>query len=330
MTALVVTDPGPSTTLQDGGRHGAARYGVPRSGPVDVLAHRLAARMAGFAPAEAADAVAVEVGPHPCGLAVQGGRLAVAVAGEEATVEHHGVVTSAPCVVLLGDGERCLVTARTWAYVVPAGCLDVPATMGSRSHHPRSGLGPSLGPGTTLTVTDPRRESPGRRAVPVVPGGPLRVLAAPQTDRFSAESLRRLVGEEYRTTPAFDRMGHRLEGPALEAIGGHDIVSDGVVAGAVQVPGDGRPYVLTADHQTTGGYPKIAVLAMADLARFVRLAPGTPVRLAWADVADARRRLHQAMAGIEEVVAGPVTPLGSVLGQRNLIAGVTDGTADDS
>lgn len=325
MTALTVVEAGGTTTLQDGGRIGAARYGVPRSGPVDVLSHRLAARLAGAAPDHVAATVAIEVGPQPCTVAAAGGPVSVAVAGAGVVASCDGTEVEAPCVLPLSDGQRCTVRAGTWGYMVPGADIDVTPTLGSRSRHPRSGLGPVLTDGTSLALARARRVQPGRRPAPASWSGPLGVLAAPQTDLFTSASLSALVEEPFWTTTSFDRMGHRLDGPTLATDDGHDIVSDGIVPGALQVPGDGHPFVLTADHQTTGGYPKVAVLSTADLARFVRLAPGREVRFAWTEVTAARAQLRAAVAAIEDVVTGPISPIGAVLRDANLIDGVTDG-----
>jgi UPF0271 protein len=105
-------------------------------------------------------------------------------------------------------------------------------------------------------------------------------------------------------------------------------VSDGIVAGSLQVPGDGQPFVLLADHQTTGGYPKIAVLASVDLVRLVRLPPGREVRFARTGVTDARSRLRAALVAIEDAVGAVPRPHAHTLGRANLISGVTDPVSD--
>lgn len=329
MTALEVTAPGATTTLQDGGRVGAARWGVPRSGPVDLLAHRFAARLAG-APEDAVHAAtSIEVGPHPCDLTAVDGPVTFALAGPGATVTLQGTVLTAPVVLVLAPGERCTVLARTWAYVAPAASIDVPVVLGSRSQHPRSGLGPRLEPGAVLPLRAPRSVRTGSYRSPALPGGPLLALPAPQTAAFTQAARATLVAATYRTTSEVDRMGMRLDGPALAARAGHDIVSDGIVAGTLQVPGDGRPYVLTADHQTTGGYPKIAVLSPVDLVRLTRCPPGSTVLFAWTDIPTARRRLGTAVAAVEAAVATPPRPHAQALAGRNLIGGVTDPTAEE-
>lgn len=328
MSRLEITTPGATTTLQDGGRDGVGRWGVPRSGPVDELAHRLAVRLAGVPQGEVAQAVTVEVGPHPCELAAVDGPVTLALAGDGASLVVGGHVLPTPVVVSLHPGERCTVRARTWAYVAPAAAIEVAPVLGSCSHHPRSGLGPRLEAGTLLPLGAPRSVREGHHADPDLPGGPLLVLPAPQTEAFTDDALEALVTAEFRTTSDVDRMGMRLDGPRLAAAGGHDIVSDGILTGALQVPGDGRPFVLTADHQTTGGYPKVAVLSPVDLVRLTRCPPGTAVRFAWTDVATARARLVAAHAAIEVAVAAPPRPHARALQGRNLIDGVTDPTSD--
>ena len=323
--ALEVVSAGSTTTLQDGGRVGAARWGVPRSGPVDTLSHRLAVRLAGAAPHQVGQAVALEVGPRPCSVRAVGTPVAVALAGDGARLEVLGTTVPAPCVVVLPPGEIACVHARTWAYLAPAADVAVDPVLGSRSHHPRSGLGPVVGDGTVLPLGEARTVRPGRRPPPAVGTGPFAVLPAPQTHLFAPDALAALTGAAFHTTTEVDRMGQRLEGPRLLASGGHDIVSDGIVPGTLQVPGDGRPFVLTADHQSTGGYPKIAVLGTAALARLVRLPPGSEVRFTWGDVVGARAALRTAVAAVEACVDGPVRPSGLDLRDANLVTGVTDG-----
>lgn len=326
MTAVLeFVTAGATTTLQDGGRPGMARYGVPRSGPVDMLSHRLAVRLGGAAPAEVARAVAIEVGQRGCSLRAMGGPVAVALAGPGASVDLLGTSLPAPCVVDLPPGEVAHVSATTWAYLAPAAEVLADPVLGSRSHHPRSGLGPVVADGTRLRLGPSRSVRPGLRTAPLQGTGPLEVLPAPQTHLFTPQALEALTSATFRTTAEVDRMGQRLDGPALEAAGGHDIVSDGIVPGTLQVPGDGRPFVLTADHQSTGGYPKIAVLGTVALARLVRLPPGSDVEFSWGTVAAARAALQAAVHAVEVSVTGPVRPSAVDLADANLVTGVTDG-----
>ena len=119
---------------------------------------------------------------------------------------------------------------------------------------------------------------------PLPTGGTrLRILPGPQEGFFTERALTTLQTARYRITPQSNRMGYRLEGPALEHSIGADIISDATVAGAIQVPASGQPILLTADRQTTGGYPKIASVITADLSMAGQLAPGDWIEFAICD-----------------------------------------------
>ena len=123
--------------------------------------------------------------------------------------------------------------------------------------------------------------------------GPIRVMLGPQAGHFKPEAVHALLTSEYCVTPQMDRMGVRLEGPALSHLRPEDadIVSDGVTPGAMQVPGNGQPIILLADCQTVGGYPKIATVISADLPRLGQIRPGENIRFAAVGAAEARQAL---------------------------------------
>jgi biotin-dependent carboxylase-like uncharacterized protein len=107
---------------------------------------------------------------------------------------------------------------------------------------------------------------------------PIRVVLGPQADRFTQAGIATFLSEKYEVTARADRTGVRLSGPAIELVSGADLVSEGIAAGAVQVPGDGQPILLLRARQTVGGYTKIATVIEADLDRLAQLRPGTRVR----------------------------------------------------
>ena len=329
MTHVVVT-PGLGTSLQDAGRVGHARLGVPRSGPMDQLHHRLALRLVGQSTQPVPGAVAIEVGPGGVVLRAEQGAVTVAIAGPAVRIVEEGAARMTAVEVLVLPAGRSIEVASgpgaMWIYVAIAGLIATGPVLGSRSQHPRSGLGMGGGAGWELAV-GPAAEGirRGTRAPLRWRTGPFGVLTAPQSHLFAPEILSRLTEGTWRTTSSQDRMGHRLAGPALPCAAGHDIVSDGVLPGSLQVPGDGQVFVLTADHQTTGGYPKIAVLAAAELARFVQLPVGAPIQFAWIEVAEAATRWASAVADVDAVVAGPARPTAASLTDRNLIGGVAEG-----
>jgi antagonist of KipI len=173
------------------------------------------------------------------------------------------------------------------SYLAVAGGIDVPVVMGSRSTYIRSGLGGlegrALRPGDRLRAGSTRPAMPLRRFPPrLIPEyqaeNELRVVLGPQDDHFTKGGIYTFLHSEYRISLQADRMGYRLEGAPVEHTGAADIVSDGMPAGAIQVPGDGLPIILLADRQTTGGYAKIATVSSVDLPRLAQAQAGDRVR----------------------------------------------------
>ena len=132
---------------------------------------------------------------------------------------------------------------------------------------------------------------------------PIRVVLGPQADYFTDDAVKTFLSSDYTVSPQADRMGYRLEGPPLAHAKGYNIVSDGTVAGAIQVPGSGRPIVLMVDNQTTGGYPKIATVISTDVPVVGRRKPGRPIRFVAVGVHDAELLRQEQEAAIRQQVA---------------------------
>lgn len=260
---IVVLRPGLLTTVQDLGRPGLAHLGVPHAGAADVDALRHANRQVGNRPGAAALEVTA-LGPQL--------RFEV-----DATVAVHGRVRFVPAGAVVDVGA---VPHGLRGYVAVRGGLDVPPVLGSRSTCTLSGLGPPpLAAGDRLglgreVASEPRELPPLTRAP-----GPLRVLLGPRDDALTAAGLRALLAQEWTVSPSSDRTALRLDGPSLERATTGELPSEGVVAGSLQVPPDGRPVLLLADHPTTGGYPVVAAVVPADLGRAAQAAPGDVLRL---------------------------------------------------
>ncbi|MET9726412.1 biotin-dependent carboxyltransferase family protein [Streptomyces zaomyceticus] len=282
--ALAVVRAGALTTVQDLGRTGYAHLGVPRSGALDPAAVRLANRLVGNPEAAAVlettvngcalrprRAVTVAVGGAPCPVRVDGSPAAWGTA----------VRVPAGSLLEIGAAVRGLR-----AYVAFGGGIDVEPVLGSRSTDLLSGLGPPPLADEAVLPLGPDAGAAARASVdaPPWPGPPgelvLRVRLGPRHDWFTAAALRTLATRAYRVSPASNRIGLRLEGPALERALPGELASEGMVLGAVQVPPDGRPVVFLADHPTTGGYPVVGVVREADLGAAAQAVPGTPVRFA--------------------------------------------------
>lgn len=276
--ALTVVRAGARTTVQDLGRPGSAHLGVPRSGALDPSAARLANRLVG----NADDAAVLET--TATGVALRTARattLAVTGATAPVTVDGRGADSGAPLAVPAGAVvDVGAASAGVRSYVAVAGGLAVAPVLGSRATDTLSGLGPApLADGDVLPVGPFPGPPAGVDVVAVpLPREPLvlRLLAGPRADRVD---LSPLAGATYTVSPLSDRVGARLQGPVLAARVQGELESEGIVLGAVQVPPDGQPVVLLADHPTTGGYPVVGVVDAAGVAALAQARPGTAVRL---------------------------------------------------
>ena len=303
-----IFDAGPQTTVQDLGRTGQMRYGIPPSGPVDRFAFVLANRLVGNADTAAALECTL-IGPRfeitdAGAIAITGAEMPVTVNGRSAA-GWSTIAVKAGDVVKLGP-------ARTGvrSYVGVAGGLDVPLVLGSRSTYLRGRVGGvegrALRKGDELRVfpsgpVEPRRVEP--RAIPDYTGEPtVRAVLGPQADRFTAEGLEALFGGRYEVLPQSDRMGSRLRGPRIGHARGHDIVSDGIALGSIQVPGDGQPIVLLVDRQSTGGYTKAATICSFDIWRVGQARPGQSLRFHQIGVDEAHRLFREADRALEAAV----------------------------
>ena len=302
-----VLDGGPQTTVQDAGRTGHMRYGIPPSGPVDRASFILANRLVGN-PDSAAALEFTLMGPRlraeaPCSLAVT---------GADAPVTLNDAPAAAWTTLVLTPGDVVKVGAAragVRGYVAFAGGLEVPPVLGSRATYLRGRLGGlrgrvlarddvlSLQPGPIprhRTVAEAARPRWGGEIV-------VRVVLGPQADRFTADGVAAFLGSAFEVQPQSDRMGVRLAGARITHARGHDIISDGIALGAVQVPGDGQPIVLLVDRQSTGGYTKIATVCSFDIARVGQAKPGQRLRFSAVDVAEAHRLLKESDAALARV-----------------------------
>ncbi len=329
VTGLRIMDCGPGTTVQDRGRFGLRRFGVSTSGVMDFESAALANALTGNPP----DTACVEFQMAGGRLTVENGHAIVALSGPGCVLRIGGQPVTDGCSSRCESGdviEVGPVRGGVYAYLSIGGGFDLPESMGSMSVHRRSGIGGrALAPGDMLPARAPERGTLSRTTPSTAPTGPIRLVPGPQHDHFAAEALELLSGSPFVVRPDSDRMAYRLDGPPLLHEGDANIVSDGVLAGSIQVPGDGIATILLRDCQTTGGYPKIATVISADLGRLAQVAPGGLVRFASvtpdeaiASARDAADKLRTRIAAIRHVLAEPTTE--SLLG-TNLVGGVTDG-----
>lgn len=310
MTSILIRQAGPMLTVQDLGRSGMLHLGVSGSGPMDGPSMRIANRLVGNDEGQAVLEFA-HVGGYfevtqPVRFAVTGGAVDITIDSERL----HGWESFAllPGQVLKIGAMRDAV----WGYLAFSGGIDTPPVLGARSTHLRTGIGGLEGrrlatgdhlplgaslPAPLMVLTQPFRR----------PLGPVRVVKGPQGDHFDDAAWRDFLGAGFVVSASRDRMAQMLEGPAIRAVAGHDIVSDGTVGGSIQVPASGRPIVLMAERQTTGGYPKIATVASIDLPRLAQAMTGSSLRfkIISQDAAEdlligQSQALAAAIAGLEE------------------------------
>jgi biotin-dependent carboxylase-like uncharacterized protein len=307
-----IADPGPQTTVQDLGRVGYLRYGIPPSGPVDVRAFVIANRLVGNADG-AAGLECTLVGPRftierACAIAVTGAAAPVTVNGT--AVEPWTTLALSPGAAVRVGAAR----AGVRVYVAFSGGLDVPPVLGSRATYLRGRLGGIEGRSLKrddvlrlLPAPMPAVHTLAAAQIPPLEAEPeIRVVLGPQADRFTAEGIAAFLGGTYEMLPQSDRMGARLAGPPIAHARGHDIISDGIALGSIQVPGDGQPIVLLVDRQSTGGYTKIATVGSFDIGRIGQIKPGHRVRFRAIDVAEAHRVRRAWELSLAGIAGGPV------------------------
>jgi len=295
------------TTVQDKGRVGWARYGVPPSGPMDAVAFRAANVLVGNNPTKAALEITL-TGPtmhiaQECLIAVCGAAFDVWV-GTLPVPTWHAVYVRAGQTITFGarrSGMR--------ACFAISGGIALPLFLGSQATYLKGKFGGKAGRalqvGDQLPVGPPPYREPvayAGRAWPqhqrplYTPTPTLRVILGPQEDYFSPNAIATLLRSTYTITSESDRMGYRLKGHSVAHRGPTGIASDGIVTGSIQIPPDGQPIVMMVDHQTTGGYPKIATLIQADLPLLAQCTPGDTIRFRLIEVEEAQNVYEQTFA----------------------------------
>lgn len=262
--AVEILDAGVGTTIQDRGRPGYAHLGVSASGVVDPGLAATVNRLVG----NPGDLAVLET----CGNLVVRAVTAVLVAS-----------STAPAPVSLRPGDVCTIRPdgrRAWHYLALRGGIDVEPVLGSRSTDTLSGLGPPPpAAGDLLPVGDEPRNPVVADVAPLpIPVDVARATPGPRADWF-ADGWERLVGETNWTVTVASRIGVRLRGVRLERRVEAELPSEGLVRGAIQVPPDGDPVMMLADHPTTGGYPVIAVVDPDDVAIVAQRLGGSTLRI---------------------------------------------------
>ncbi|MFW2588185.1 biotin-dependent carboxyltransferase family protein [Sagittula sp. SSi028] len=330
MSTMTVLSAGPGVTLQDDGRRGYLAAGLSRGGAADRLALAEARALLGQT-----DAAVLE-------MAGFGGRFRfdadtrVALTGAPMRVSVDGAALAWNACHLIPEGavlDIGAVTRGVYGYLGVGGGFDLPVRLGAQSTHLAAGIGAPLTAGETLPIGADRG---GAHAVSLPSddrfgGGVLRVLPSMQTEVFPKEMRQRFEAESFARDSRANRMGVRLlpqgEGYGLDA--GGRILSEIITPGDIQIPGDGAPYILMAECQTTGGYPRIGTVIPADLPRVAQAAAADRLqfRFVTREVAlDAEKRFRDGIAGLGKRITPLVRDPRTInLLAYDLVSGVTDG-----
>jgi len=303
---ILVEAPGLFTTVQDLGRMGFGSIGVSPSGAADSLALRAGNRLLGNREGAAALEMTLAGGIF---FFPNGAVAALAGSDFNATLDDAAVFPWQAFHIRPGgrlrtghtrSGARCYLCVR--------GGIEVEPFLGSASTHVLSGLGGFQGRrlknGDILSIANCQKTEPKPHlALPdvLMPRKTLRVTDAPQSGWFSEAARSIFYGSGYTVTEEANRMGLRLEGPAIPAPGGGQMITEGVALGAVQIPSGGKPIILFVEQQTTGGYPKIANVISADMSSVGQLRPRDEIRFERVDQSTARALLGEQEEAIRAI-----------------------------
>lgn len=281
-SALSIKYAGPYVSVQDSGRSGHLAFGVPRSGPMD----RISFDILRTALRGQSDFSAIEISVAGIRIRCEQGSLTAGLVGGKFNADIDGDQLPPWSLFELDEGSTLTVrggSEGSWAYLGFVGQIQAPMWLNSRSTHLYSGLcGRPFKSGDELVIAESAVIEKFHRTLAIAPfsrfGGSVRAVLGPQDSFFSAAAIEALRKSEFTITPNYNRMGMGLTGVSLPIKKELSMPSEALVRGAVQVMGTGDPFVLMADHQTTGGYPKIATLVSLDIDRLAQARPGNKVR----------------------------------------------------
>lgn len=312
MPTIRILHPGLQTTVQDAGRHTHTAIGVSTSGAADALSCALANRLVGNDPAVAALEITL-TGPtirfeDAATVAITGSPIDAAIDDHPLDLWHTHRIKAGRTLRLgaTGSGAR--------AYLAISGGIDTPPVLGSRATHIASGLGGHQGralrAGDVLPVADapqpqrlPRLTDADRAGVAaILDRRTLRITPGPHAGHFDTDALRALESATYTVTDRSDRMGLRLDGPALASESSGELPSEPTPPGAIQVPPGGRPIILGPDRPTTGGYPMIACIIAADLPALGQCRPRDILRFRFVTLDEARAAWREQQHLIDSLI----------------------------
>jgi antagonist of KipI len=303
LDTFYVKTPGVLTTIQDMGRVGYGQYGIAVSGAMDRFSLYAANLLVGNDPGCAG----LEITLYRLKLevlrkvraAVTGAAMNPVLDGKPLPMWQTVELPAGSTLLFkeVGRGARCYLSVQ--------GGLDAPLLLGSRSTHSKALLGEPLRKGDLLRALPPKAETPfllvPNDLIPTYSdSAQIRVVMGPQEDAFTARGIDTFLSESYTITPQSDRQGYRLKGEPIEHRAAADIISDAILPGSIQVPGNGQPIIMMIDAQTTGGYAKIACVIGPDMDILGQMLPGRKVKFCKVSIEEAHSILRARSKALSE------------------------------
>lgn len=304
------------TTVQDLGRTGYQKDGFSVSGAMDIRSAKIA-NMLVDNPENEAVIEFMMTGPtikftSETIIAITGADFEPMINGEPAPM-YTAIYVNKEDILELKYAKTGI-----WGYLSVSSRLNVPVVMGSRSTNLKCGIGGFQGrkikKDDQIWFRTKKRYIPSFLSRTIEPENfgksikTIRVIPGPQTEYFTKKGIDTFFSEDYEITAEADRMGFRLEGPEIEHRFGSDIISDGIPFGAIQIPSHGKPIIMLADRQTTGGYAKIGTVASVDIPDLVQSKEGTKIKFTKITVREAQklyREQEQIFDSIRETIHRP-------------------------
>ena len=316
MGVFEVINPGLFTTIQDEGRFSYQHSGINVSGVMDPFAHKVANILCGNNNINEAVLEITLMGPtlffhDDAYISITGADLSPAINGIPVkTWESYSIKAGS---TLSFDQIKSGIRA----YVGIFGGMDIPVVMGSKSTYTKAKIGGyegrqlQTGDKVSYTETNFTSKKPMQLPFNHIPvyekDSLLRVVLGPQDDAFTGEGINTFLSSVYTVSHNSDRMGYRLDGSVIQHKDKADIISDGILMGGIQVPAEGKPIILMADRQTTGGYTKIAAVIYADLFKVAQAKPGDLLRFSGISIEEAQEiyvQFYLTMKKIADILKG--------------------------
>jgi biotin-dependent carboxylase-like uncharacterized protein len=296
--------------IQDCGRYNYQKFGMPAAGAMDLYSLKVANILVGNNEEEACFEITL-IGPE---LKFEGSTV-ISITGGNMSPMINGQMVDMWVPVKISDGDVLSfgpVKSGCRSYIAGAGGIDVPVLMGSKSTYVRGKIGGFEG--RTLKVRDEIKTGEYKNEFPYNPvklpdcftpvyksNINVRVVMGPQDDYFTQDGIDTFLNSEYKVTNKADRMGYRLSGSKIAHKNGADIISDGIMIGSIQVPGDGAPIIMMVDRQTTGGYTKIATVITLDINYISQLKPGDSVTFQSITIEEAQKIYKEYMDSFSQI-----------------------------